>query len=80
MYIDLIGREPLDDEMENDVQFLRDNDVTFESRDSLFSSFNLTLLIFQEISSYKNAYFLRIYEMVKVRLIEEHQMHILIQE
>ncbi len=35
LYIDLIGREPLDDEMERDVLYLRDNDVSFGSRDSL---------------------------------------------
>ena len=35
IYIDLIGREPLDGEMQNDVQFLRDADVTIESRDAL---------------------------------------------
>ena len=35
MYIDLLGREPLDNEMINDVQYLRDADVTIESRDSL---------------------------------------------
>ena len=34
-YIDLLGREPLDDEMIEDVQFLRDNEVTVESRDQL---------------------------------------------
>ena len=35
IYIDLIGREPLDNEMLSDVQFLRDADITLESRDSL---------------------------------------------
>ena len=34
-YIDLLGREPLDDEMIENVQFLRDNEVTIESRDQL---------------------------------------------
>ena len=34
-YIDLLGREPLDDEMINDVQFLRNNDVSIGSRDTL---------------------------------------------
>ena len=32
-YIDLLGREPLDGEMIEDVQFLRGNEVTIESRD-----------------------------------------------
>ena len=35
-YIDLLGREPLDDEMIKDVQFLRDNEVTIESREELY--------------------------------------------
>ena len=70
LYIDLIGREPLDDEMENDVQFLRDNDVTFESRDSLISKLQFDTTYIPGDISYKNAYFLRLYEMVKVRLIE----------
>ena len=32
LYIGLIGKEPLDDEMERDVLYLRDNDVSFDSR------------------------------------------------
>ena len=70
LYIDLIGREPLDDEMESDVQFLRDNDVSFESRDSLIFKLQFDTLYVPGDSSYKIAYFHRIYEMVKVRLIE----------
>ena len=70
LYIDLIGREPLDDEMENDVQFLRDNDVTFDSRDSLISKLQLDTSFIAGDISYKNAYFNRLYEMIKVRLIE----------
>ena len=34
-YIDLLGREPLDDEMINDVQFLRNNEISIGSRDTL---------------------------------------------
>ena len=70
LYIDLIGREPLDDEMNNDVQFLRDNDVSFESRDSLIYKIQFDTLYVPGDSSYKIAYYHRLYEMVKVRLIE----------
>ena len=70
LYIDLIGREPLDDEMENDVQFLRDNDVTFQSRDSLITKLQFDTTFIAGDISYKNAYFHKLYEMVKVRLIE----------
>ena len=70
LYIDLIGREPLEDEMSSDVQFLRDNDVSFQSRDSLIFKLQFDTVFIPGDSSYKIAYFHRIYEMVKVRLIE----------
>lgn len=70
LYIDLIGREPLDDEMSSDVQFLRINDVTLESRDSLIYKLQFDTNFVPGDSSYKQAYFHRLYEMVKVRLIE----------
>ena len=70
MYIDLIGREPLDAEMLNDVQFLRDMDVTFQSRDSLLYKLQFDTTYVEGDSSYKFAYFHRVYDMVKVRLLE----------
>jgi len=70
LYIDLIGREPLDDEMDNDVQFLRDNDVSILSRDSLISKLQFDTTYVPGDISYKNAYFNRLYGMVKVRMIE----------
>lgn len=70
IYIDLIGREPLDSEMEIDVQYLRDNDVSIESRDSLIYKLQFDTLYIEGDESYKFAYFHRIYDMVKVRLIE----------
>ena len=70
LYIDLIGREPLDDEMSSDVEFLRNNDVTLESRDSLIYKLQFDTNFVPGDSSYKQAYFHKLYEMVKVRLIE----------
>lgn len=70
IYIDLIGREPLNSEMEIDVQYLRDNDVSIESRDSLIYKLQFDTLYIEGDESYKFAYFHRIYDMVKVRLIE----------
>jgi len=70
IYIDLIGREPLDQEMINDVQFLRDADVSLDSRDSLLIRLQYDTTYVEGDSSYKFAYFHRIYEMMKVRLIE----------
>ncbi len=70
VYIDLIGREPLDQEMINDVQFLRDADVSLDIRDSLLKRLQFDTTYIEGDSSYKFAYFHRIYEMMKVRLIE----------
>ena len=70
IYIDLIGREPLDSEMLNDVQFLRDYDVSLESRDSLIYRLQFDTTYIAGDSSYKRAYFHRTYEMLKVRLLE----------
>ena len=70
LYIDLIGREPLDDEMLNDVQYLRDANVTIESRDSLIYKLQFDTAYVEGDSSYKFAYYHRTYEMLKVRLLE----------
>lgn len=70
IYIDLIGREPLDSEMLIDVQYLRNNDVSIESRDSLIYKLQFDTLYIEGDESYQLAYFHRIYDMVKVRLIE----------
>ena len=69
-YIDLLGREPLDDEMIEDVQFLRDNKVTVESREQLLYKLQFDTTFIEGDSSYNQAYFHRLYELVKVRLIE----------
>jgi hypothetical protein len=53
-----------------DVQYLRDNDVSIESRDSLIYKLQFDTLYIEGDESYKLAYFHRIYDMVKVRLIE----------
>ena len=70
MYIDLLGREPLDDEMLEDVEFLRERDVTIGSRDTLLYKLQSDTSYIEGDSSYKIAYYHRLYNMVKVRLIE----------
>jgi len=69
-YIDLLGREPLDDEMILNVQFLRDNEVTIESRDNLLYKLQFDTSFVEGDSSYNQAYFHRFYDLAKVRLIE----------
>ncbi len=70
LYIDLIGREPLDEEMNTDVEFLRANEITVEIRDSLIYKLQFSTIFIEGDSSYKKAYFHRLYEMFKVRLLE----------
>jgi hypothetical protein len=70
MYIDLIGREPLDTEMDADLEFLRDEDLSWESRDSLLRRLQFDTTWIEGDTSYKQAYFHRFYEMSKGRFIE----------
>ena len=57
LYIDLLGREPLDTEMENYVQFLRDEDITLESRGDLIVKLQSDTSFIEGDSSYKFAYY-----------------------
>jgi hypothetical protein len=70
LYIDLIGREPLDAEMEIDVQFLRSQEVTLESRGELIKKLQFDTTFIEGDSSYKFAYYHRMYDMIKIRLLE----------
>ena len=70
IYIDLIGREPLDIEMEQDVQYLRDADVSQESRNDLLYKLQNDTNYVEGDSSYKFVYYHRIYGMLKARLLE----------
>ncbi|MCH8330407.1 MAG: hypothetical protein IH946_03350 [Bacteroidetes bacterium] len=70
IFIDLIGREPLDDEMDTEVQLMRDNDIDIESRVDLIRRLQTDLNWVEGDSSYSWAYYHRIYELSKVRLLE----------
>ena len=74
IFIDLLGREPLDIEMEEEVQYLRDNDLQMEFRDSLVTKLmtksTLDTAIGDSSAIYKIAYYHRIYDMTKARMIE----------
>ena len=70
LYIDLIGREPLDVEMELEVEKLRASSLSFESRDSLVIRLQSDIGFVAGDSSYKAAYYQRFYELSKARLLE----------
>jgi len=84
IFIDLIGREPLDIEMEEEVQYLRDNDLQMEYRDSLITKLmtntSLDTAIGDSTTIYKVAYYHRTYDMCKARMIEGAANEYILQE
>ena len=70
VFIDLLGREPLDDEMINEVRVLIDSSLSFEARDVLITKLMTDETFIEGDSSYKTAYYRRIYETVKAKLCE----------
>lgn len=69
-YIDLIGREPLDIEMESDVAYLEENGLSFASRASLVDKLMTSTEPLPGDSSYNHAYHHKIYQDTKARLID----------
>lgn len=78
MYIDLLGREPLDAEMANDVSFLRSGELTFNTRVALITKLQSDTTFREGELSYKHAYYHQIYDKSKGRMIEgasEHEIN-----
>ena len=70
LFIDLIGREPLDVEMIKEVDALREASLSFDARDSLISKLQNNEDLREGDSSYKAAYYNRLYELFKVKMLE----------
>ena len=70
LFIDLIGREPLDVEMDAEVKRLQDKSLDASSRISLIRKLQSDDAYLPGDSSYKYAYYNRFYESCKVKLIE----------
>lgn len=70
IYIDLLGREPFDAEMQRDVQYLRNNYIGMIYRDSLLIRLQSDTAFIEGNTSYKHAYHHWLYESLKTRLIE----------
>ena len=69
-YIDLIGREPLDSEMVAEVTILRNADLSFSARRAMAIKLQTdTSYVFGD-SSYRRAYYHRMYNLAKARVIE----------
>lgn len=84
IYIDLLGREPLDVEMDSEVIYLRNNDLTFASRKALVLKLQTDTTFREGEISYKHAYYHQIYDKCKGRMLEgaseyeiQHQISLL---
>lgn len=69
-YIDLLGREPLDTELERDVAALRAGDLQEDVRRDFISQLQTSEAFVAGDSSYKQAYYQRFYEIAKARMLE----------
>lgn len=70
LFIDLLGREPIDSEMAEHVAFLRDGNLSIATREALITRLQTDTVPMAGDSSYTSVYFKRLYEQMKVRLIE----------
>ncbi|MDP2175006.1 MAG: hypothetical protein Q8K70_03750 [Bacteroidota bacterium] len=70
IYIDLLGREPLDAEAIRDLAILRGGGLSYEARQQIIYRLMTDSSFVIGDSSYKHAYYQRIYDLTKARLIE----------
>lgn len=70
LFIDIIGREPLDDELETEVQRLKDGGLKREVRDSIIYMLMTDTTYRENEFSYKAAYAQNLYNLAKVRCLE----------
>ena len=70
LFIDLLGREPLDAEMDAEVEILKNADLTIESRKDLIIKLQTDTSWIVGDTSYKRAYFQHLYDLSKVRCLE----------
>ena len=70
IYIDLLGREPLDTEMAAEVALLRKNNLDIKTRESIAYKLQNDTAFRDGDLSYKIAYYHRFYELCKGRVLE----------
>lgn len=70
LYIDLIGREALDAEMEQEENYLRSNDLSISAREQIIIKLQTDTAHIVGDSSYMYAYYNRFYETCKARVLE----------
>ena len=70
LYIDLIGREPTDIELEEEVAFLKDTDLDKSSRETIIIKLMTDTTFRKNEFSYKAAYTQNLYNLAKIRCVE----------
>ena len=70
LFIDLVGREPLDVEMAAEVAALESASLSQTSRAALVNKLMTSTAYLEDDSSYTNKYFMRQYELCKARCLE----------
>lgn len=69
-FIDLIGREPVGNEMENEVNALRAAELSKESRETLIIKLQTGTDFIEGDTSYQRAYYQHLYDLAKIRCLE----------
>ncbi|MFT4759025.1 MAG: hypothetical protein ACI9XO_000166 [Paraglaciecola sp.] len=70
IFIDLLGREPLDPEMAAEVATLRQADLSTESREALILKLQVDTNFIEGDTSYQRAYYQHLYDLAKIRTLE----------
>jgi hypothetical protein len=70
LFIDLLGREPVDAEMDAEVAALEGADLSMAAREALVDKLMTSTAFVEGDSSYRNAYYQRQYESFKARFLE----------
>lgn len=70
MFIDLVGREPLDTEMDSLVNLLEANNLSHETREQIILNLQFDTITQTSGDSFKYLYFLRVYQLQKARFVE----------
>ena len=70
IFIDLLGREPLDEEMADETAALREADLSQEARAALIQKLQTSTAAVVGDTSYQHAYYRHLYNQAKVRCLE----------
>ncbi len=70
LFIDLLGREPLDVEMAIEVAALENAELSLSSREALVTKLMTSTAYLEDDSSYKNKYYIRQVELYRSRCLE----------